>query len=384
MKKKMMLFILCFCMLTANIMTVSANEDTYISEEETDNEVGQQSIEYRIYFDANQGQGGPMYQNAYTEDDTTGFPALKLSTEEPIRTGYRFLGWASSKTAEEASYRAGDVYQMGSTTATLYAVWEKEKYLISYNANGGTGAPSSQVKVYDSAVYLSSQEPTREGYIFLGWSKNSTSKEASYAAGESYTEEGDVTLYAVWKNPNERPKVPQSIIVPASSYTKSYGSKPFLINAWTYGGANLTFSSSNPKVAAVSPMGQVSIKGYGVATITINATETWQYLPAVTTVTVKVVPPKASLKSVKSPSRKKIALSWKKNKSASGYEIYVSTKKDFSSNTIKRSYKKSTLSKTISGWRSKQTYYVKVRTYKKVGKTRYYGAWSNIKKVKVR
>ena len=72
-------------------------------------------------------------------------------------------------------------------------------YTISYNANGGSGAPSSQTKTYNVALTLSSTTPTRDGYNFLGWSTSSTATSASYQPGGSYTGNGDATLYAVWE-----------------------------------------------------------------------------------------------------------------------------------------------------------------------------------------
>ena len=192
-------------------------------------------------------------------------------------------------------------------------------------------------------------------------------------------------------NPTNKPagntgsaKQNQSINTSASTYTKAIGSKAFSLGAKASGGGKLTYTSSNKKVATVSSTGQVSVKSYGMATITINASATQNYNAATKKVSIKVVPKKGSLKAVKSPSKKKMKISWKKDKKVTGYEIYVSPKKDFSRETIKRNYKKNTVSKTISGWKSKRTYYVKIRGYKKIGKVKYYGAWSSVKKVKVK
>lgn len=72
-------------------------------------------------------------------------------------------------------------------------------YTIKFNANGGSGAPSSQTKWKDQTLTLSSTKPTRTGYTFLGWSTSSTATSATYAAGGSYTANSAATLYAVWK-----------------------------------------------------------------------------------------------------------------------------------------------------------------------------------------
>ena len=70
---------------------------------------------------------------------------------------------------------------------------------VKYNANGGSGAPGNQTKVYGSTLTLSSTKPTRAGYTFLGWSTSSTATSATYAAGGSYTSNASATLYAVWQ-----------------------------------------------------------------------------------------------------------------------------------------------------------------------------------------
>lgn len=49
-----------------------------------------------------------------------------------------------------------------------------------------------------------------------------------------------------------------------------------------------------------------------------------------------------------------------------------------------RTFKKSVNKMSIVGVQSKKTYYVKVRAYKKVGKTKYYGAWSEVKSAKIK
>lgn len=69
---------------------------------------------------------------------------------------------------------------------------------MSYNANGGSGAPSSQTKTEDVTLTISTTKPTRSGYTFLGWSTSSTASSASYQPGGSYSANASVTLYAVW------------------------------------------------------------------------------------------------------------------------------------------------------------------------------------------
>ena len=72
-------------------------------------------------------------------------------------------------------------------------------YTVTYNANGGSGAPASQTAISGINLTLSSTVPTRNGYTFLGWSTSSTATTATYAKGATYTANKTVTLYAVWK-----------------------------------------------------------------------------------------------------------------------------------------------------------------------------------------
>ena len=92
-----------------------------------------------------------------------------------------------------ASYHAGT--STGSTTVTVPA---KPSYSVSFNANGGSGAPSSQTKWYGETLTLSTTRPTRTNYTFKGWA-TSASGGVSYASGASYTANAAVTLYAVWE-----------------------------------------------------------------------------------------------------------------------------------------------------------------------------------------
>lgn len=75
----------------------------------------------------------------------------------------------------------------------------KGEYTITYNANGGSGAPSAQTATAGSAATLSSTQPTRTGYTFRGWGTASRASLVQYSAGGSINESWDITLYALWE-----------------------------------------------------------------------------------------------------------------------------------------------------------------------------------------
>jgi uncharacterized repeat protein (TIGR02543 family) len=75
---------------------------------------------------------------------------------------------------------------------------ERETYTVTYDANGGSGAaPSAQTVAAGSSVTLSGQGSlSYSGKTFNGWNTNSAGTGAAYAAGDSLTVTGNVTLYA--------------------------------------------------------------------------------------------------------------------------------------------------------------------------------------------
>lgn len=79
-------------------------------------------------------------------------------------------------------------------------------YQVTYNANGGTGAPGAQTKTYGTNLTLSSTKPTRTDYTFMGWA-TSANGSVAYAAGATYTANAAVTLYAVWQLAYKKPRI---------------------------------------------------------------------------------------------------------------------------------------------------------------------------------
>ena len=84
----------------------------------------------------------------------------------------------------------------------LYAQWTGAETTLTYDANGGSGAPAGQTKTYGVDLKLSTTNPTREGYNFKGWATSKSSSTVSYSAGQTYSSTAEnqaLTLYAVWE-----------------------------------------------------------------------------------------------------------------------------------------------------------------------------------------
>ena len=78
----------------------------------------------------------------------------------------------------------------------------KQTVKIIYDANGGTGAPQTQVGYVNQNATLSATTPVQTGYKFIGWNTDKNAKVAIYNPGVSYKVTADLYLYAIWEKLN--------------------------------------------------------------------------------------------------------------------------------------------------------------------------------------
>lgn len=170
---------------------------------------------YTISYNSNGGSGAPSSQTK------THNVNLILSGTKPTRLGYTFYGWSDSATGTK-KWDAGGTYTWNQS-CVLYALWTPVTYSITYDANGGSGAPASQKKTYGVNLTLSGTKPTKTSvtnaytvtlnanggecsseslvmkkkttYTFSHW-KGSDGK--TYAPGATYSTNAALTLTAVW------------------------------------------------------------------------------------------------------------------------------------------------------------------------------------------
>lgn len=178
--------------------------------------------------------------------------------------------------------------------------------------------------------------------------------------------------------------VKSSQSITASNFTKKIGDSTFALNAkQTKGNGKLTYNSSNTSVATVSNTGIVTVKGVGETTISITAAATKNYTTITKKITVTVNPKGTSFYSAISKTAGKIDLNWNKVSDITGYQIQYAKKADFSDKKIVTLKNATTVNTTLSKLSKGTTYYIQIRTYKKVNKTNYYSDWSSKKAVEV-
>lgn len=122
-------------------------------------------------------------------------------------------------------------------------------------------------------------------------------------------------------------------------------------------------------------------KNSGIGTVQVRGTGKYSRINK--TITFKILPPKTLLTGLKKANRSFIA-SWKKNIQATGYQIQYAADSRFTKErkTVTVGKQSATRYK-ISGLKNKKTYYVRIRSYKRVGKKILYSSWSTVKKIRV-
>ena len=146
---------------------------------------------------------------------TGAYPAIRgvfCEVNPPIATATLGTAWDGGNipitvTATEAGNATLTLSLVEGDTGTISTIASIDvpitvsapSYTVSYNANGGSGAPSAQTKTYGKALTLSSTVPTRSGYSFKGWATSSTATTAAYQPGASYNTDASLALYAVWE-----------------------------------------------------------------------------------------------------------------------------------------------------------------------------------------
>lgn len=150
-----------------------------------------------------------------TSISTNSTKTLKTATYTITKTHSAQTIQAQARVEGIAGIYSGD-YSRANVNVSIGA---KTSYAVSYNANGGSGAPSSQTKWYGETLTLSTTRPTRTNYTFKGWATSSGGGVA-YASGATYTANAAVTLYAVWERSYTVPNAVTNLALARSSDTQ--------------------------------------------------------------------------------------------------------------------------------------------------------------------
>lgn len=224
----------------------------------------------------------------------TYLPGTRVTVDATVNTGYQWTGWTGTYTSSTKAY----AFDMPSSAVSLKANATLLTYTVAYNANGGSGAPSSQTKTYGQNLTLSSTIPTKSYTIsfdsnggssvssvtrsctFNSWNTASGGTGTSYAAGGTYSANSGATLYAQWSNPTAG-------TLPTPSYTnatfvgwftaKSGGSQ--VTSSTTISGNTTLYARWNYKVIYNGNYGSdaSAFDDDGICLVNVPATQTKTY-----------------------------------------------------------------------------------------------------------
>ena len=140
--------------------------------------------------------------------------------------------------------------------------------------------------------------------------------------------------------------------------------------------------ASSGKVLPTSAYKVSYSKNTSVGTATVKITGVNGHRGTITK-TFEIVPKSVSITSLTNKSSRKLYVKWSSSKSLQGYQIQYATNSSFTKG--KHSIKQSgtSTSRTYSGLTKGKRYYVRVRAYKKVSGTTYYGYWSPVKSIRI-
>ena len=149
---------------------------------------------YTVTYDLNGGTGAAPTQPSVAENGT-----FTVASAEGITppAGKEFAGWSDGTN----TYNAGDTYTMGAAPVTFTAQWQAEtpKYDVTYNLNGGTSTPPTQLSVAEGTTITLAEAPTWEGYRFDGWLvKDENGNDVTVADGKFTMPAAKVAITAQW------------------------------------------------------------------------------------------------------------------------------------------------------------------------------------------
>ncbi|MCR5523074.1 MAG: InlB B-repeat-containing protein, partial [Clostridia bacterium] len=151
-------------------------------------------IIYQVDFDGNGYDGeGALPETQYKKFNES----IILRMNSPQMAGGKFIEWNTEPDGSGTTYTDGARYGTNANL-TLFAVWDRVKYTVTFDANSGTGAPQAIIKEHGLETVLPDTIPTRYGYSFEYWNTRPDGMGTPYYPGGTYNENGNKTLYAIW------------------------------------------------------------------------------------------------------------------------------------------------------------------------------------------
>ena len=158
---------------------------------------------YYIVYNGSGNTSGTMSSTTCTYD-----VAATLRNNAFVKTGYSFLGWATTASASSATFTnqqsVSNLTSVSGQTINLYAVWSAKKFTVTLDQTGASTEGTTTVEAtYNTALPVITP-PTRIGYGFEGFFTQQNGEGDQYYKSDgvpsvtSYQYDGNLMLYAKW------------------------------------------------------------------------------------------------------------------------------------------------------------------------------------------
>ncbi|MCR4925056.1 MAG: InlB B-repeat-containing protein, partial [Clostridiales bacterium] len=123
---------------------------------------------YKISFN---GNGGTSLKADITREYNSSIDVSSSSTSTTFKIGYTCIGWNTNPDATEPL----ESFNVPAENTTLYAIYRKNQYTLSFDTTGLTQTVEAIVDFYQKIVQLPSNI-IKEGFTFLGWSTDANAQ----------------------------------------------------------------------------------------------------------------------------------------------------------------------------------------------------------------
>ena len=285
--------------------------------------------------------------------------------ETEIRNAVEATCQQEGYTGDKVCKTCGTVLEKGTTIAKKNHTWDAGK--VTTEATCTTDG----VKTYTCSVCKTTKTETIKatGHKMGEW------KTVTAATTQKEGKQERTCTACDYKETKSIPKLPVkkgTFKVTPSKTAVTYNGKAQKPSVTVYAG-NKKLSST---YYTVSYRNNTAV---GTATITVTGKGNYQNYSGKTTFRINLQ--KTTLSALKSSRKGELQATWKKTSGNTGYQIQYATNAKFSGAKVKNTTR---TNYTIKGLKSKGRYYVRVRTYKKVGGKYWYSGWSNVRNIRIK
>ena len=285
--------------------------------------------------------------------------------ETEIRNAVEATCQQEGYTGDKVCKTCGTVLEKGTTIVKKNHTWDAGK--VTTEATCTTDG----VKTYTCSVCKTTKTETIKatGHKMGEW------KTVTAATTQKEGKQERTCTACDYKETKSIPKLPVkkgTFKVTPSKTAVTYNGKAQKPSVTVYAG-NKKLSS---KYYTVSYRNNTAV---GTATITVTGKGNYQNYSGKTTFRINLQ--KTTLSALKSSRKGELQATWKKTSGNTGYQIQYATNAKFSGAKVKNTTR---TNYTIKGLKSKGRYYVRVRTYKKVGGKYWYSGWSNVRNIRIK